>query len=489
LRKVNNLSRNILLALILGSLIGTFLPGMAPYVSWMGLLFKLSLQMIVMPIVLTSILCGLESIGDIRLLKGLGKRAILYFFSTTFVAIIVGLLLVTTIEPGVRPPSSKIVNIINNITGDSSVDIGQKIKLELDEAKLFSNKPKEQALVNEQIDILGQKFSDQSEMKEQVLRYLGALELRSKLSMKAAKPISSPNYQQFFEDQLKNALKNPFEALANQHVLAVIVFTILFGAAMTTIGPSGKKFFEVNRAMNLAVSKIIGLIMRIAPFGVFGLLVSVISATGPEVFRELFWYALCVVIGLSFHLFIFLPLLNYYFTRQNPFLLINKLKPVLLVAFSTSSSNATLPVTMKTMEESFHIDKRVSRFVLPLGATVNMNGTALYEAVAAVFIAQIYGVSLGFSSQAIIALTAAFAAVGTAGIPAAGTVTMALILSAAGLPMEGIGLLFALDRPLDMCRTAVNVAGDAIGCTILNDYFKKQPEQIADSKEDYSGKE
>lgn len=471
--KVNNLSRNILLALVLGALVGTFLPQAAPFVGWMGLVFKLSLQMIVMPIVLTSILCGLESIGDIRLLKGLGKRAMVYFFSTTFVAVFVGLFLVATIEPGVRPPSPEIAQIVDMAKGESTKEVGEMIKRGLGESLAFSEKEAELIQAITHIDKISSTVASSAQLKKESLKYLGALELRSKLFMNTpVEPVAAPSYQQFFEDQLRNALKNPFEALANQHVLAVIVFTILFGAAMTTIGPLGAKFFEINRAINLAITKMINLIMHIAPFGVFGLLVSVISSTGPAVFRELFWYALCVVVGLSFHLFVFLPALNFYFTKKNPLELLSKLKPVLLVAFSTSSSNATLPIAMKTMEDSFSIDKRVSRFVLPLGATINMNGTALYEAVAAVFIAQLYGVTVGLSSQVIIAITAALAAAGTAGIPAAGTVTMALILSAAGLPMEGIGLLFALDRPLDMCRTAVNVAGDAIGCTILNDYFK-----------------
>ena len=256
-------------------------------------------------------------------------------------------------------------------------------------------------------------------------------------------------------------------------MLAVIVFALLFGAAMTTIGPLGTQFFELNRAINLASIKIVALIMKAAPFGVFGLLVSVVAKSGPEVFRELSSYALCVVLGLGIHLFLFLPALNFYFTRQNPVEYLSKLRPALLVAFSTSSSNATLPVSFSVVEKKLHIDKSISRFVLPLGATVNMDGTALYEAVAAVFIAQLYGVSLGFSSHLVIALTAAFAAVGTAGIPAAGTVTMALILSALGLPMEGVGLLLALDRPLDMCRTVVNIAGDITGCNILHHQQKK----------------
>ncbi len=472
--RANSLSRNILISLILGALVGTFLPQVSPYVSWLGLAFKLSLQMIVMPIVLSSILCGLESIGDIRKLKTLGKRAVFYYFSTTLVAIVVGICLVTTLEPGVRPAREDVTKVINAIDGDSIHDVKERIYASLTETNLLGDTDKIKMSLQQNLDRIEMSIDSISEMKSQTLKYLGSIELRAKLvSGSEIGPMATPSFQEFFEDQLRNALINPFEALAKQQVLAVIVFTLLFGAAMTTIGPAGDRFFEVNRAVNQAMIKLITLIMRAAPLGVFGLLVSVISSTGPEVFRELSLYALCVVLGLAFHLFIFLPGINYFFTKQSPIEFLSKLRPALLVAFSTSSSNATLPITMQTMEENFNVDKRVSRFVLPLGATVNMDGTALYEAVAAVFIAQLYGVSLGLSGQIIIALTAAFAAVGTAGIPAAGTVTMAMILSAVGLPLEGVGLLFALDRPLDMCRTVVNVAGDAAGCSILNNYVNR----------------
>lgn len=461
---------------------GTFLPGCAPYVSFMGLAFKLALQMIVMPIVLTSILCGLESIGDIRMLKGLGLRTMFYFLATTLIAIVIGLFLVTTVEPGVRPPSRDIAGLINSISSTTKNETQEKIQEALFTSELFL-KNKNLTAIKDHVGRIAENTANSDELKKEALKYFGSLEIRSKLisDNHEIAPIKTPGFQTFFEDQLKNALINPFEALAKQQVLAVIVFTILFGAAMTTIGPQGARFFEVNRAVNLAIIKIVDLIMKLAPFGVFGLLVSVIATTGPEVFRELSLYALCVVVGLLCHLLLVLPGLNYYFTKQNPLVFLKKLRPALLVAFSTSSSNATLPVTMQTLENDFNVDKRVSRFVLPLGATINMNGSALYEAVAAVFIAQLYGVTLGLSSQIIIAITAAFAAIGTAGIPAAGTVTMALILSAVGLPIEGVGLLFALDRPLDMCRTVVNIAGDAAGCTILNDYFKRTNEANIDA--------
>lgn len=472
MKQSNKLSRNVLISLLLGALVGSFLPGVAPYVSFLGLIFKLSLNMIVMPVILTSMLCGLESIGDIRALKGMGKRAILYYFCTTTVAIVMGLILVINIKPGVRMPQDSIVSMVNNVTAQSNEDMIKEIKDNLAQTSLLPNDDAKKQAIFKRLDDIAAQNDYPHELKKDILVYLGSLVISDKLiSQPTIATRKMPDWHTFFEEQIKNALINPFEALAKQQVLAVIIFTILFGAAMTTIGPLGVKFFEINRAVNSAIIKLITLIMEMAPYGVFGLIVSVVSVTGPEVFRELSLYAFCVVLGLLIHLLIFLPGINYYFTRQSPYYFLSRLKPALLVAFSTSSSNATLPITIKTMEENLGIDKRVSQFLLPLGATINMDGTALYEAVAAVFIAQLYGVSLGISGQIIIALTAAFAAVGTAGIPAAGTVTMALILSAVGLPVEAVGLLFALDRPLDMCRTVVNVAGDATGCNILNKYY------------------
>jgi Na+/H+-dicarboxylate symporter len=469
-----NLSRNILLSLVLGAMVGIFLPSLAPFVSWMGLVFKLSLKMIVMPIVLTSILCGLESIGCLGNLRGLAKKAGSYYLLTTTIAIGLGLFLVTTLKPGVRPPSDQLTSIFSHIQAASIEEANHSIKSAVAGLPVMSVTGFKDEY-ERTLGVLATESADVTQFKDRALINLSALELRSMMNSQATIAPHKPfSLQKLVESQLTNALKNPFEALAKQQVLAVIVFTILFGTAMTTIGPLGLKFFEINRAVNMATIKIIGVIMRYAPFGVFGLIVSVVSQTGPSVFRELSLYAACVVLGLAIHFFLCLPSLNYFFTGQKPLDFWAKIRPALAVAFSTSSSSAALPVTMQCLEDNLGVDTRVSRFVLPLGGTVNMDGTALYEAVAAVFIAQLYGISLDFSGQAIIALTAALGAIGTAGIPAAGTVTMTLVLSAAGLPLEGVGLLFALDRPLDMCRTVVNIAGDATGCNILNRQFLKE---------------
>jgi len=467
-------SINILVALVLGAFCGVFLPVIAPYVSWMGLAFKLSLSMIVMPIVLSSILAGLESIGDIRNLKDLGNRAIFYFIATTFFAVLLGLVIVTLIKPGQKNPSHEFSELVASINDMSNTDAALLLAIKIKEK--FSLKEDDQRFlnINKNLEDIALKALSLSDFKKQVSYFIGALELRFKLEPDMIiTPTKAMSLAKFIDEQLKSALKNPFEALASQDVLAVIVFTILFGAAMTTIGPLGNKFFEINRAINMAIIKIIELIMRFAPFGVFGLLVNVVSSTGPEVFQELSFYALSVLIGLFLHLFIFLPGINYFFTKQSPKEFLLKIRPAMAIAFSTSSSSASLPITMQCVEDGLKVDRRISQFILPLGATVNMNGTALYEAVAAVFIAQLYGISLDMTAQIVIALTSVLAAIGTAGIPAAGTVSMALILSAAGLPIEGVGLLFVLDRPLDMCRTVVNVAGDACGCNILNAYYKK----------------
>lgn len=481
MNKSHSLSRNIFIALVLGVMVGIFWPAGKPFFSWMGLVFKLSLKMMVMPIVLTSILCGLESIGTMKNLKGLAKKAGLYYLLTTTIAISLGLFLVSSIKPGVRPPRRELISLFENVESMPATDAALHIKNLVADLPVMKNASFKEEY-EEMLDTIALTTTDGAHLKDRALKSLAALELRAKMNRTATiKPSKPVNIEKLLETQLSNALKNPFEALAKQQVLAVIVFTILFGTAMTSIGAAGQKFFEINRAINMATIKLIGVIMRFAPFGVFGLLVSVVSETGPSVFRELALYGSTVILGLLIHFFLILPFLNLVLARQRPFEFLQKIKPALAVAFSTSSSSAALPVTMQCLEENLHVDKRVSRFILPLGGTINMDGTALYEAVAAVFIAQLYGISLDFSSQAIIALTAALGAIGTAGIPAAGTVSMTLVLSAAGLPIEGVGLLFALDRPLDMCRTVVNIAGDATGCTILNRSFLKEADNFVEA--------
>ncbi len=462
------LTIGIVFAIVLGALVGWALPGVAPYVSWLGQIFKLSLAMIVMPLVLTSIMDGMNSVGDVRRLGRIGGKTLAYYFSTTIIAVIIGLTLVSQIQPGVRAPAAAQEYAL------LEVDPGFA---KMGPDAILSALPDLKVAEKQQLKAILEKMASQDQsvkaQKEAALRWLGALEMRSRAQDKAStQPVDPPSAGAFLRKQLDKALVNPFKALASNNVLAVIVFAILLGGALTTLGRRGREVLAFNHTVNLAIGKIVGLIMLFAPFGVFGLLVDVVAATGPEVFKDLGKYALCVACGLLIHVGIVLPGIAWLFTRTSPVKLFVGIGEALSVAFSTSSSNATLPVTMKCVEDNLGVDKRVSGFVLPLGATVNMDGTALYEAVAAVFIAQLYGVALDVSAQVMVAITAVLAAIGAAGIPAAGTVTMAMVLAAVGLPLEGIGLLLAVDRPLDMCRTATNVTGDGVGALVLNRWAK-----------------
>ena len=261
--------------------------------------------------------------------------------------------------------------------------------------------------------------------------------------------------------------ENIFSALVNNNVLSVIFFCIIFGLALAHLGPAGDPVRKVFVSLNEAILKVTMWIMALAPIGVFGLIAHTVVTTGYSAFSSVAMYMVTVVTGLSIHGIIFLPLLLFWFGRRRPSAYARAMSPALLTAFSTSSSSATLPVTIQSAIERGKVPRGVAEFVLPLGATVNMDGTALYEAVAVMFIAQAYGVDMSLGTQVVVAITATLAAIGAAGVPSAGTVTMILVLEAVGLDTRGVGLIIAVDRILDMCRTSVNVWGDAIGAAII----------------------
>lgn len=467
------LTRNIFFALIVGVMVGIWIPDISPWVSWLGLIFKLSLSMIVMPIILTSIIGGMGAIGDVRKLEGLGVKTITYFMCSTILAIILGLVLVYFIQPGVREPEPGVRAALEQGTPNNASDAPLYFLKKLTESSLkapqaVSLKYFETSLT----DLVHQGYTVE-EIRGAAIKIAGSFEFRERLEKnQQSKTIKALSFEEFFQAQINKALVNPFEALAEKHVLAVIIFAILFGGALGTLGAQGRVVFDFVHVIDLAITKMVGLIMHFAPFGVFGLVVDVVAGTGIGIFLELGLYSVCVISGLLIHGFLVLPLLMRLLTGFSPKKFLIGMRPAIAIAFATSSSNATLPVSIECVEEGLKIRPQITRFVLPLGATINMNGTALYEAVAAVFIAQLYGMSLGLSSQILIGVTAALAAIGAAGIPAAGTVTMALVLSAVGLPLEGIGLLLAVDRPLDMLRTTINVIGDAVGAVVLSKWSK-----------------
>ena len=261
---------------------------------------------------------------------------------------------------------------------------------------------------------------------------------------------------------------NPFAALgASFDLLSVIFFGIVFGIAVSVVGEPAEPLSRFFKALDAVMMKITDWVMALAPLGIAALLLELVVQLGADIIGDLAKYMGTVAGALLFHAVVILPALVFFLGRVNPLHVARALSPALLTAFSTASSASTLPVTMECVEERAGADGRVGAFVLPLGATVNMDGTALYEAVAAIFIAQAFGFDLSMGMQVTIFLTATLAAVGAAGVPSAGLVTMIIVLEAVGLPLEGIGLLVAVDRILDMMRTTVNVWGDACGAVVI----------------------
>lgn len=272
---------------------------------------------------------------------------------------------------------------------------------------------------------------------------------------------------------LKFVSPNLFNSAEEFEILPLIIASILFGAAFASLGKESKMIVDVFTILDKAIMKIVHWIMIFTPIGIFSLIAERIGMEGGgsaviELAMEIGKYVLSVVVGLSIHGFIVLPIILILFAKRNPLQYVQHLGKALLTAFSTASSSATLPLTMEGVIDEAKVTPKVGRFVLPLGATINMDGTALYEAVAVIFIAQSYGIDLSMAQMVIIFFTATLAAIGAAGIPEAGLVTMVLVLQAVGLPMEGIAMILAIDWLLDRFRTTVNVWGDCIGAAVID---------------------
>ena len=266
---------------------------------------------------------------------------------------------------------------------------------------------------------------------------------------------------------------NIFAAMSQMNVLGVIVFSLFFGGALTMVGDKAKPVILLFEGANEAILKMIHLVFYLLPLGVFGLIVGRLAETGGG---EALWteltrlslYAVTVIGALGLHAAVVLPLILWILTKRNPLTFASMMAQALFTAFSTASSSATLPTTLECAEENAKITNKSASFVLPIGATINMDGTALYEAVAVIFIAQVYSIPMDVTMLVVVFLTATLAAVGAAGIPEAGLVTMVIVLNATGLPLEGIAILLSIDWFLDRCRTTVNVWGDSIGAAVID---------------------
>jgi solute carrier family 1 (neuronal/epithelial high affinity glutamate transporter), member 1 len=274
---------------------------------------------------------------------------------------------------------------------------------------------------------------------------------------------------------------NIIKSMAEMDILPIIIFSLVFGGVLTTLGEKGKGVISFFDTVNEAIMKMVHLVLYLAPIGIFALIASKLGAAGGG---DAFWaelmkigkFAFTVLAALLFHALVVLPGILMLVTRRSPIRYLKGVSAALTTAFSTASSSATLPVTIECAEENNGVSRRASLFVLPIGATVNMDGTAMYEAIAAIFIAQMIGFPLGLSEQIIIFVTATLAAIGAAGIPEAGLVTMVMVLQSVGLPLEGIGMLLSIDWFLDRCRTTINVWGDSIGAAVVDKLEEKYVE-------------
>ncbi|MGL5543396.1 MAG: dicarboxylate/amino acid:cation symporter [Fusobacteriaceae bacterium] len=259
---------------------------------------------------------------------------------------------------------------------------------------------------------------------------------------------------------------NPIEAMVKGDMLAIIFFSIMFGVAMAILGKKAAGVRKIFEEGNDIVLKIVELIMLVAPFGVFGLVAKTFTTIGYSAFLPLMKYFMTVLAVLLIHLFLVYMGMLVFFGKYNPIQFFKKFIPTMVVAFSTSSSNATIPANLKTMQEKFGVSKSISSFTIPLGATINMDGTAIMQGVATVFIAQVYGIDLTLGNYVTVVVTATLASIGTAGVPGVGLIMLGMVLTQLGLPLEGIALIMGVDRLLDMVRTVVNITGDAV-CTLI----------------------
>lgn len=260
---------------------------------------------------------------------------------------------------------------------------------------------------------------------------------------------------------------NPVASFANGDMLQVIFYTVILGVAVLMLGGKSKAFVEACEYMNELMMKVVSIVMAFAPYGVFCLIAKTFTEQGIELFGPVLAYVLTLVAALFLHLFVTLMLMLKLFTGLNPFIFMQKMRPAQIFAFSTASSNATIPVTLRSVTERVGVDNSVASFCVPFGATINMDGTAIMQGVATVFLANVYGIDLGLGGYITVIAMAVLASIGTAGVPGVGLVMLTMVLGQVGLPIEGIALILGVDRLMDMIRTAVNITGDAVVSTIV----------------------
>ncbi|KAM4703987.1 excitatory amino acid transporter 2-like [Rhinophrynus dorsalis] len=472
------LRRHLLLILtiagvLLGSLFGCLLRLLPPLdgnililISFPGDILMRMLKMLILPLIISSLISGLAGL-DAKSSGRMGTRAMVYYMSTTILAALLGVILVLSIHPG-NPKLKKQVSISTKNEEVSSVDAFLDLIRNLFPENLV------QACF-QQIQTVSKKVPVDSAPLE-VIKPLNVTGMPGNLSQfNSSMADTGPTM----------VTQKKLEFKGGMNVLGLIGFFIAFGISMGKMGDQAKLMADFFNILNEIIMRLVSMIMWYSPIGIASLICGKIAAIKDleTVARQLGMYMVTVIVGLVIHGGVILPLIFFSITRRNPFAFYGGIFQAWITALGTASSAGTLPVTFRCLEENLKIDKRVTRFVLPIGATINMDGTALYEAVAAIFIAQMNGVSLDGGQIATVSLTATLASVGAASIPSAGLVTMLLILTAVGLPTQDISLLIAVDWLLDRMRTSINVVGDSFGAGIIYHLSKTELAAI-DAKHD-----
>ncbi|WP_083270963.1 dicarboxylate/amino acid:cation symporter [Bacillus marinisedimentorum] len=393
-----SLLNQIIIAFITAVIFGVLFKNYTHLVQPLGDLFLRLIKFIIVPLILSTLIVGVANSGNIKNLGRLGSKAIIYYLSTTFLAVSIGLFFAFVIRPG--------SNLDKAVSPDASVE------------------PKDtEGIVSILLNIIP---------------------------------------------------TNPFESLVNGSVLQIIFFALFIGVAITTIGDKGKPVYDFFESLAQIMYKITGIVMKVAPIGVFGLIAPVVGNHGLSILAPLLKIIVTMAIASVLHVLIVYSISVKTFANMSPIKFFKGISEAAMVAFSTCSSAGTLPVTIKNTQENLGVSRTTSSFVLPLGATINMDGAAIYQGIAVVFVAQFYGIELAFTDLLIVVITATLASIGSAGVPGAGLVMLTMVLASVNLPLEGIALVAAIDRILDMFRTTVNVIGDASACVVIDSKEKEE---------------
>ncbi|MBG09274.1 MAG: hypothetical protein CME68_10980 [Halobacteriovoraceae bacterium] len=421
-------------------------------------LFIGSLKMIIAPLIFSSIVAGICSLPSMDDLGKIGVKTFVYYFSTTALAVTLGLVAVLVIRPGHKENSQK---------------LREMRRVEIDYVKEQFKKE------NPQLSL------ESTEGKMAFGSYLAvksgsnASDFNSKKWSTINKGAKRGPGDMMREDILLKILVNPFKSLADTNSLGIIVFAIITGLACLSLGDKAKPVMSFFIALSKVMNVITMWLMKLSPVAIGCLITSMVATQGLPALKSLAWYCLTVIAGIGLHIFCLLAIVSI-FGKMSPFTFLKGIRNAWLIAFSTTSSAATLPVTMKSVEENLEVSPKVSNFALPVGATCNMDGTALYEGIAIIFMIQIFGglsdvpIELTAAKTFIIFITAVLASVGAAAVPSAGLITMAIVANAVGLPLYYIPILYAVDHLLDQFRTSTNVMGDAVGAVVVDRLEKRK---------------